>query len=282
MDRDRVSPRSPSALAGSLCLAVALAVSTAAFAQNTPYLPNASQYGRHDDNGTLRYCIDPRDPEWKIAAEIADQVAGALLLTPARKQITDKIVTAGWTTLYQHLLADCDVYFGFKLIPGAYPGWLALSRAYYDASYVVAVTDPNWTSLGDIPPDRPIGTAIGTSADFGLIKYLQTMPANKKWRRFPMGNNEAALSALEKGTVGAALVWGPAVWALQQDESVHANVRLIGTAPLPTTTLGMGAAMLANESFLRSSLDKAIASLAADGTIQSIIDKYRFPATVSP
>ena len=263
-------------------MTLAFAASTKAHAQNTPYLPNASQYGRHDDNGTLRYCIDPRDPEWKIAADIADQVAGALLLSPARKQITDKIVTAGWTTLYQHLLADCDVYFGFKLIPGAYPGWLTLSRAYYDSSYVVAVTDPNWTSLADIPADRPIGTAIGTSADFGLIKYLQTLPSNKRWRRFPMGNNESALSALEKGTVGAALVWGPAIWALKQNDPSYANVRLIGTAPLPTTTLGMGAAMLANESFLRSNLDKAIASLAADGTLQSIIDKYRFPATVAP
>ena len=196
--------------------------------------------------------------------------------------ISDKIVTAGWSSLYQHLLSDCDVYFGFKLIPGAYPGWLALSRSYYDASYVLAVTTPGWTSLADIPADRPIGTAIGTSADFTFIKYLATLPAAQRWSRFPMGDNRAALDALVDGTTAAALVWGPAVWALQKSEPAYAEVRLIGTDPLPTTTLGMGAAMLANESFLRSNLDNAIAALAADGTLQAIVDADGFPATVTP
>ena len=154
-----------SALAG---LAMVLAGTTVASAQGTPYLPDDWKYGRREDNGTLRYCIDPRDPEWTVANEIAKTLADALLLTPAPTMISDKIVTAGWTTLYQHLRSDCDVYFGFKLIPGAYPGWLALSRSYYDASYVLAVTAPGWGSLADIPPDRPVGTAIGTSARLHL------------------------------------------------------------------------------------------------------------------
>ena len=196
--------------------------------------------------------------------------------------IEDKIVTAGWTTLYTHLLQDCDVYFGFKLIPSAYPGWLALSRPYYASTYVLAVTDPSWSSLADIPTDRPIAAAIATTADFNLIKYIESLPADHRWQRFPMGTNENALAALKAGTVAAALVWGPAVWALQQADPGYAGVRLISTDPLPVTTLGMGAAILSNQSFLRTSVDQAIAALAADGTIAAILEEHHFPAEVAP
>src|SRR5205823_6410628 len=41
----------------------------------------------------------------------------------------------------------------------------------------------------------------------------------------------------------------------------------------------VGAAVLANESVLRSNVDQAIASLIADGTIQRILDDNKFPAT---
>jgi polar amino acid transport system substrate-binding protein len=129
--------------------------------------------------------------------------------------------------------------------------------------------------------DKPIGSAIGTSADFALIKYLQAIPADRQWPRFPMGSNEATLQALLKGTVSAALVWGPAAWALQQsDPATYGGVRLISPAPLAVTTLGVGAAMLANETFLRTSVDQAIAALAADGTIGKILEAHHFPGEV--
>ena len=53
-------------------------------------------------------------------------------------------------------------------------------------------------------------------------------------------------------------------------------------APLPPTTLGVGALMLSNETFLRTALDQAIAALTADGTIAAILDSHGFPATVVP
>jgi polar amino acid transport system substrate-binding protein len=178
-------------------------------------------------------------------------------------------------------LKDCDIYFGFKLIPGGYPAWLALSRPYYEASYVLGVEDPDWMSLADIPRDKPIGAAIGTTADFAFIAYLKAIPPRQRWPRFPMGNNEAALKALLKGTVAAALVWGPAAWALQQSDPSYANLRFIPPAPLPVSTLGVGAAMLANNTFLRANIDQAIVSLSADGTIQGILAEHHFPAAVS-
>ena len=245
-------------------------------------MPDDWKYGRAEDHGTLRYCLDPRDPEWEIARDIAQAIAGALLLKPAEYVVPDQRVTATWDTLNHHLLRNCDVYFGFKLIPGGYPEWLSVSRAYYTASYALAVEDPAWQSLADVPPDRPIATAIGTSADFALTKYIQTQPAGARWTRFPMGTNETALAALEDGTAGAALVWGPAAWAIGQADPAYAGIRLVPIAPLPDTSHGVGAALLAKQSFLRASVDQAIGDLAADGTIAGILAAHEFPARAGP
>jgi polar amino acid transport system substrate-binding protein len=269
------------AVIGALLLA-GLGLLGPAFAQDTPYVPDDWRYGRPEDRGTLRICVDPRDPEWKIAEEIAGEIAAALLLMPAELVIPDQRVTATWDSLYHHLLRDCDVYFGFKLIPGGYPDWLALSRSYYSASYVLAVEDPGWQSLADVPTDRPIATAIGTSADFSLTKYVQTQPAGARWIRFPMGTNETAMAALENGTAAAALVWGPAAWAIEQADPAYSDVRLIPIAPLPETSLGVGAALLAKQSFLRASVDQAIGDLVADGTIAAILERHEFPAQAGP
>ena len=53
---------------------------------------------------------------------------------------------------------------------------------------------------------------------------------------------------------------------------------MIAPAPLPASTVDIGAALLANETFLRSNVDQAIASLTADGTIEAILKATQFPA----
>jgi len=53
----------------------------------------------------------------------------------------------------------------------------------------------------------------------------------------------------------------------------------LSPSPLPAISADVGAAVLANESFLRSNVDQAIAALTRDGTIQAILDGNKFPAT---
>jgi len=119
---------------------------------------------------------------------------------------------------------------------------------------------------------------MGTGADLRLIQYLQALTPAERWSRFPMSSDEAALRALTNGTVGIALVWGPALWALQRSDAGYAKLRLLSPSPLPAASADVGAAVLANESFLRNSVDQAIAALTNDGTIQSILDGNKFPA----
>jgi polar amino acid transport system substrate-binding protein len=249
------------------------------FAQNVPFVPDEWKFGRRQDSSTLNYCVDQRDPDFPVARKIGAAIAGALLLQPKEHVIGGNTVGEDIDGLYQVFLETCDVALGFKLLPGGtYPEWMTLTRPYYRAFYVLAATDPNWKSLADVPKAQPLGATIGTSADLRLIQYLIALPASQRWSRFPLGNDEAALTALTKGTVGAALVWGPGLWALQKRDPELAKLRLISPAPLPRTGADVGAALLANESFLRNSVDQAIASLTADGTIASILAGEKFPA----
>jgi len=252
---------------------------TRAFAQDTPYVPDEWKYGRRQTGSTLQYCLDTRDPDLPIARQIGQAIAQALLLEPKPHELGQNSVGEDLDNLYRVFLESCDVYLGFKLIPDAYPPWLAVTRPYYRTSYVLVTANNQWHSLADMPRTQAIGTTIGTSADIRLVQYLQALPADERWSRFPMGSDELALRALLRNTIGAALVWGPSFWALRQTDPALTNLRIISSKPMPDSTVDVGSTLLARETFLRSNVDQAIASLAADGTIQSILDSEKFPAT---
>ncbi len=243
----------------------------------TPYVVDEWKFGQRHDAAALHYCVDARDPDLPVAWKIGQAIAQALLLEPQPHQIGENTAGEDLDHLYRVLLETCDVFLGFKLIPDAYPAWLAVTRPYYRTSYIT-VTAGAWTSLADMPRSLAIGATMGTSADFRLIQYLQALPTNDRWSRFPMASDEAALRAILKNTVGTALVWGPSFWALQKTESSFGSLRIISSRPLPDSAIDVGATLLAKESFLRSNIDQAIASLTADGSIKAILDGEKFPA----
>jgi polar amino acid transport system substrate-binding protein len=123
---------------------------------------------------------------------------------------------------------------------------------------------------------------MGSTADFSLIKLLQTLPAAERWQRFPMSNDAAALHALADASAGAAIVWAPSFWAARKAEPDLARLHVVTPRPLPASPMEVGAVLLAKETFLRSGLDKAIASLSEDGTIEGILKAQGFPARAVP
>jgi polar amino acid transport system substrate-binding protein len=183
---------------------------------------------------------------------------------------------------YRLLLQHCDVAFGFKLVPDAYPAWLTITRPYYRAAYTYVVADPGWKSLADMPVARAIGATVGTSADMRLSQYILAVPPEKRWDKYPMASDEAALRAIADGTIGAALVWAPSYWALRKSEPGFAGLREIQPTPLPVSTADIGAILLSKQSFLRNNIDQAITSLTKDGTIAGILDRQHFPGTPVP
>ena len=262
----------------AIAIATIILCGGAAFAQETPYVPDEWKYGRRQTGSTLQFCLDTRDPDLPIARKIGQAIAQALLLEPKPHELGQNSVGEDLDNLYRVFLESCDVYLGFKLIPDAYPAWLAVTRPYYRTSYVLVTTNTQWNSLADMPHTQAIGATIGTSADIRLIQYLLALPADDRWSRFPMGSDELALRALLRETIGVALVWGPSFWALRQSDPDFARLRIISSKPLPDSAVDVGATLLTRESFLRNNIDQAIASLTADGTIQSILDSEKFPA----
>jgi polar amino acid transport system substrate-binding protein len=247
-----------------------------------PFADKLWTFGRRLDESQLHYCIDQRDPDWEVAGSIADAIAQGLLLEPQRYVVDKEFIAEDITKVYAVMLEHCDVHMGFKLIPGGYSNWATLTRAYYETQYVFVTADPDIEALADLAPTRPIGATMGTSAHIRLVSYLAALPREDRWPTYPMGTNELALESLLNGTVDVALVWAPHLWAMQRDDPAYAGLRVIAPTPLPPTTLGVGALMLSNETFLRTAIDEAIAALSQDGTIGGILEEYGFPATTEP
>lgn len=279
----------------ALLLALVLAVSVAAllparvsaqqepeFFDDVPYAPGQWNIGRPVNQSELRYCVDPRDSSWKVDGEIADAIAQNLLLEPKRYVVPSQIIIEDITKLYAILLEHCDIYMGFKLIPEGYPSWVTLTRPYDEVGYVFVTAKPEIHALADLPPGRPIAATIGTTAHIRLASYNMAVPAEKRWPTFPYGTNEFALQAAHDGTADVALVWAPSFWDVQQHDPAYAAFHIIDSAPLPATNLGVGGLLLQKNTFLRAGIDQAIEALVSDGTIQAILDKYKFPATARP
>ena len=243
-----------------------------------PYDPQQWTLGRPLNESEFRYCVDRRDPDWEVAGAIADAIAGALLLQPQRYEVESRIIIEDITRVYRIMLEHCDIHMGFKLIPEIYPTWIALSRPYYEAEYVFVTADPNVHSLADVAPSRPIGATGGTVAHIQLVRYLTTLPAASRWPTYPYGTSALALQALLDGTIAVAVVWAPDLWARQKADPASAALRVIDSSPLQPSGYGVGALMLADQTFLRTAVDDAIASLIADGTIASILAEYGFLA----
>jgi polar amino acid transport system substrate-binding protein len=269
------------------CAVALLCLSHMPSRADTPFVVDEWRFGTQETNSALRYCVDERDPDWPVARRIAAAVAAALLLQANEYLIGDDPRSTDMSgedldDTYRTLIQHCDVFFGFKLVSDAYPGWVTITRPYYRSAYVFVAADSAWKSLGDMPTTRAIGATVGTSADMRLTQYLMASPVDRRWDKYPMSSDEAALRAVLRGTTGAALVWAPALWALQKTDAEIAKLPEMAPRPLPVSTADVGAILLSRQMFLRNSVDQAIASLTADGTIAGILQSENFPGTAEP
>ena len=203
----------------------------------TPFVVDEWRFGTQETNSVLRYCIDARDPDWPIARRIAAAVAGALLLQPKEYLTGDDPRTANMSgddldDTYRMLIQRCDVFFGFKLVPDAYPDWITITRPYYRGAYVYVAADPTWKSLGDMPTTRAIGATIGTSADMRLTQYLLAAPADKRWDKYPMSSDEAALRAVMHGATRRGFGLGAGALVASENRCRHSDIAGDGTRSL--------------------------------------------------
>lgn len=279
------------ARAAGLGLAVlaAVAVPRAALAQLEPEFYNDQPYaygewnmGRRVDDTQFRYCVDPRDPGAEQDGEVGDAIARGLLLQPQRYVIPNDAEIEDLTKLYSILLQHCDVVMGFKLIPGGYPPWVGLTRAYTQVPYVFVTARTDLKTLADLPPGRPIAATGGTTAHVRLASYNLSLSPQKRWPIFPYGSDQMALEGVASGAADVGVVWAPSFRAQQRANPAIASFRVIASDPLPATTLGVGGLMLRQNAFLRSAIDQAITAMTSDGTLAAISSRYGPQAAGKP
>lgn len=249
-------------------------------AQERPVLPNEEEFGRPSDDFSFRFCVDPRDPGWEFDKAIGEAIADSLLLEPRMHVVTDTNERAEFDDIYRHLLADCAVYFGFKLIAGGFPEWVTITRPYYETGYVFVAKAPAPASLGDLPPGTPLGASLGSAADFRLVQYNNALPAAQRWKRYPHSSDALAIDAVLDGTVAAALVWAPSLFELGKTRPEVAALEIIdSSAPLVLPPMPVGAVLLSRDTFLRNNIDQAIDALVADGVIAELLAAQDMPGS---
>lgn len=254
-----------------------LAVAAAQYPPVPKEFLDGPRTGRRLSGDSITFCLDPRDSGHTVDREVARSIASALLLKPEFYVVDRKLVTEDVTNIYIELVNHCHVYLGLRLLPGTYPDWLVPTRAYYEASYVLAVADPSWHVIGDIPRSRPLGGVLGTAGDIRLLSYINARPPNQRWARHPQSSDESGLRAVVAGDLGGALVWAPALWELERDTPAFGDLTTIRVKGV-SDPIGVCGAVLMGNAYLRSSLDDAIRSISSDGTVQKILERFDYPA----
>src|SRR5690606_1973819 len=121
-------------------LALLLMAATSAVGAQAPVLPPEWFPNREPrvDAQAVSFCDDPRNPANEVDRTIAEAIASALLVEPRIHVVERQVVSEQeYEGLYIDLIDHCALYLGFKLYSDTYPGWLTLTRPFYQARFVV-------------------------------------------------------------------------------------------------------------------------------------------------
>ena len=225
---------------------------------------------------SVRVCVydDIGTTDFDVAASAL--VADALILGHEIKKITANfgLFEDGdlFYSIYLNLVNNCDMIAGFSLTDVELPDWLAVTRSYVAAPFVLLSAEPERESLTDIPRGAAVGTQVGSHADMTLLAYNSNLRPEERWHRFPYGSDELMLERLDDGTIEAALLWYP---NLRQVRSQwQETYRLLSTEPLPEPTAEVGFITFNNQDWLLSQLDAAIAELLDTGELVTLAQEH--------
>lgn len=175
-------------------------------------------------------------------------------------------------TIYLHLVNDCDLVAGISLSAGMMPEWLATTAAYAAPPFVVvADADTRARVLGDVPAGESVGVQIGSFADLSFVSWNTAQPAARRWRRIPYGSDTLLLERVADGTVSAGLMFYP---NFSRAAASPESYKVLGLDPLPALKAEIGFATFANQAWLISQFDAAIAALSAGGELGALAGRH--------
>ena len=238
-----------------------------------PYIPpERYQERRWLEGDKVTFCIWSVSPTSDLDRRVAEEIGALLLLEVEIHEFTNavpQVDEAFWEQILIQLSESCDAVMGFALVTAIVPDWLTPTRSYYDGPFVLAVTDPAYTRLADVPPGSRIGSLLYSTADLRLIEYSAVRPEAERWRRLPFTDPGQMIDFLRRGTIEAGLIWAPSLGQVADTD----DVRAVPLDPVAAPATPVGMVLLSHNLFLRGQLDLAIAALIEDGVVDRILDE---------
>ena len=261
-------------------LGLALLASSAAFAQTSGIPPEEMNNTRRLAGDSINVCFDMTSLGRPFDEDVAKAIGDALFLQVNVVEGFGGFPVNGDGFMDELTLAmnnTCDMFMGVSVSANSpFSEAFALTRPYATIPFVLAVTDSKWQSLAEIPKDRKLGTAMSSLGEMNYITWSQQQPEAERWVRFPYADYNKMATRVLDGTIAGMILGQPAMAQLQAERPEAAALRVIANDPLPPASVRVGALVSSRNAFLRSQVDQAIDALAADGTIDALMEKHRY------
>lgn len=171
----------------------------------------------------------------------------------------------------------CDMFMGVSVSENSpVSEAFSITRPYATIPFVLAVKDPAWQSLNDIPKDQRLGTAMASMGEMNYIIWAQQRAKPESWVRLPYADPNLMATRVLDGTIAGMIVWQPVLARLQQERPEAAALRVIANSPIPDSEVRVGALVSSRNGFLRSQIDQAIDALVADGTLDALMKQFGY------
>lgn len=266
-----------------LALCLGLVSASAAYAQSAGVPPEELNNTRRLAGDSINVCFDVTSLARQFDEQVAKAIGDALFLQVNVVEGFGGFPLNGDGFLDELTLAmnnTCDMFMGVAVSANSpLSDAFALTRPYATIPFVFAVVDPEWQSLGDVPKDRRLGTAMASLGEMNYITWAQQQPEADRWIRFPYADYNKMATRVLDGTIAGMVLWQPALAQLQKDRPEAAALRIVANDPIPSADVKVGALVSSRNSFLRSQVDQAIDALVADGTIADLMAAAGYEGT---
>jgi polar amino acid transport system substrate-binding protein len=264
----------------SACGLLALAAAGPASAQLMEQTEAEIEAWRLAEGNVIRFCQFESNLTNDFDRAIGEAIAERLLVDSEFIMLTAGYGVDGGdleTDVFKALHNSCEVMLGFLAAPDLYAPEFAITRPYVNYEYVLAVRDPAYAELNDVPAGLRLGTLLATDGDMALAQEIASRPEGQRWQRLPFGDAASMIERLLDGTIEGALVFGP-IYAslLESREDLASGVRLLPVPAHLARTSNIGGLMLVESSYLRLEIDQAIDSMVEDGTIARLLTEHGY------
>ena len=263
-----------------LATGLAMLVATSAFAQSAGVPPEEMNNTRRLAGDQINVCFDVTSLGRQFDQTVAQAIGDALFLQVNVIDGFGGFPLNGDGFIDELTLAmnnTCDMFMGVSISSNSpVAEAFSLTRPYATIPFVLAVTDPDWQSLGDIPKDKKLGTAMASLGEMNYITWAQQQPEAERWIRYPYADYDKMTTRLLDGTIAGMVLWEPALVSVQEKRTDADALRVVANDPIPDSEVHVGALVSSRNAFLRNQVDQAIDALVADGTIQALLDQFGY------